>query len=90
MKWFIKDWWKYILDDSRCYDKYAGYDEIIPYKIVHELEEWDSKIIDRIFRFVSYIYRCQCRARNHPYGIHWYSWGLEPDMHCMGCGEDLG
>lgn len=31
-----------------------------------------------------------CRARGHP-GVFWYNpGGLEPDMHCRRCGEDLG
>lgn len=32
-----------------------------------------------------------CRIRNHPNGVVWYNVsGLEPDMHCKDCGEDLG
>lgn len=32
-----------------------------------------------------------CRARNHPAGVVWYNvGGLEPDMHCKNCGDDLG
>jgi hypothetical protein len=32
-----------------------------------------------------------CRWRGHPAGV-WYvnANGLEPDMHCKHCGEDLG
>ena len=31
-----------------------------------------------------------CRFRGHP-GVWWYNpGGLEPDMHCQRCGEDLG
>lgn len=31
-----------------------------------------------------------CRWRGHPAGV-WYvnTYGLEPDMHCKHCGEDL-
>jgi hypothetical protein len=32
-----------------------------------------------------------CRLRGHPPGVRWYNpHGLEPDMHCQGCGDDLG
>jgi len=32
-----------------------------------------------------------CRLRNHPKGVYWYNPnGLEPDMTCKGCGDDLG
>lgn len=32
-----------------------------------------------------------CRARAHPAGVVWYNpAGLEPDMHCRNCGDDLG
>lgn len=32
-----------------------------------------------------------CRARGHPFGVWWYNPnGLEPDMHCKNCGDDLG
>jgi len=32
-----------------------------------------------------------CRMRNHPCGVVWYNGsGLEPDMTCKNCGDDLG
>jgi hypothetical protein len=31
-----------------------------------------------------------CRIRNHPHGVIWDSTGLEPNMQCKDCGEDLG
>ena len=32
-----------------------------------------------------------CRIKGHPYGVVYYNpSGLEPDMHCKNCGEDLG
>jgi hypothetical protein len=35
--------------------------------------------------------RFWCRALGHPNGVVWFrSYGLEPDMHCRDCGEDLG
>ena len=31
-----------------------------------------------------------CRAKGHPCGVWWYNVnGLEPDMHCKNCGDDL-
>ena len=32
-----------------------------------------------------------CRLRNHPAGVIWHNLnGLEPDMTCKGCGDNLG
>jgi hypothetical protein len=32
-----------------------------------------------------------CRLKGHPCGEVFYNvGGLEPDMHCKGCGDDLG
>ena len=30
-----------------------------------------------------------CRLKGHG-PVWWYSHGLEPDMHCKDCGDDLG
>lgn len=80
-KWFWRDWWNYVLDDSRCYDKTRGDDEWLP--------RWLQR--GWLARAAAYLFRCQCRARNHPYGVVWYNpCGLEPNMDCNGCGEDLG
>ena len=33
----------------------------------------------------------KCRALGHRCGVIWYNpYGLEPDMHCKNCGDDLG
>jgi hypothetical protein len=33
----------------------------------------------------------KCRMFGHPAGVWWYNPnGLEPDMHCKGCGDNLG
>lgn len=58
---FYREWWVYVLDDSRADSDYGNY-----------------------------VTRCWCRANGHPCGVVWYSHGLEPDMTCNGCGEDLG
>ena len=35
--------------------------------------------------------RLNCRRLGHPSGVWYYNpYGDEPDMHCKGCGEDLG
>jgi hypothetical protein len=35
--------------------------------------------------------RIICRIKNHPNGpIYYNAHGLEPDMRCKDCGEDLG
>lgn len=79
--WLLKEWWQYVLDDSRCPDKNYGDDELLP--------RWLQR--RPLSLWAAYIFRCQCRARNHPYGVHWYNvGGTEPDMDCRGCGEDLG
>jgi hypothetical protein len=40
---------------------------------------------------ISFISTVICRAKGHPCGF-WYinTYGLEPDMHCKNCGDDLG
>jgi len=30
-----------------------------------------------------------CRLRGHPNGVVWYSNGMEPDMSCKDCGDEL-
>lgn len=31
-----------------------------------------------------------CRMRGHPAGVYWYTSGMEPDMRCKGCLDDIG
>jgi hypothetical protein len=39
----------------------------------------------------SWITTIVCRMKNHPCGVVYYNPnGLEPDMHCKNCGDDLG
>lgn len=86
-QWLLIDWWKYVLDDSRCHDKTQGNDEIFNGRLWWWIaDRWQAPS-----RLAAHLFRCQCRARNHPYGVGWYNVaGLEPDMDCTGCGEDLG
>lgn len=40
---------------------------------------------------VSIIKTIICRIKNHSCGVVWYNLnGMEPDMHCRNCGDDLG
>ena len=35
--------------------------------------------------------RLICRWQSHKCGVIWYNiGGIEPDMHCKNCGDDLG
>jgi hypothetical protein len=85
--WLIREWWQYVTDDSRCPDKSHGDDEIFNGRWWWWLaDKWQGPI-----QLVAYLFRCQCRARGHPYGVVWFNvGGTEPDQHCYGCGEDLG
>lgn len=41
--------------------------------------------------YCSWPTRIWCRIRNHPEGVWFYNaGGLEPDMTCKNCGDDLG
>ena len=85
--WLIKEWWQYVLDDSRCPNKSVGDDEVLNGRLYW----WVSERFPILNHFCAYLFRCQCRARNHPYGVAWYNaGGYEPDMRCQGCGENLG
>ncbi len=54
------------------------------WKYLFEKREHCSKDIPMISVII-------CRARGHPCGVVWYNLnGLEPDMHCKNCGDDLG
>ena len=42
-------------------------------------------------QYGNYVTRLFCRVNGHPCGVYFYNvGGSEPDMHCRGCGEDLG
>lgn len=42
-------------------------------------------------RLVGRLQRARCRWTGHPCGVWFYNvGGTEPNMHCIGCGEDLG
>lgn len=42
-------------------------------------------------RHVGIIKAAICRANGHKCGVWWYDVaGLEPNMHCKNCGDELG
>lgn len=43
-----------------------------------------------LFKNKSSWYIVWCRMNGHPHEVVWYTYGLEPDMHCKDCGENLG
>lgn len=85
-KYFYREFWRYVLDDSNADKDYGPFNE------------WwwrDNPFNGEVLRnhlagFGNYLARCLCRWRGHPAGVVWNSHGLEPDMTCKGCGEDLG
>jgi hypothetical protein len=42
--------------------------------------------------YCGWLKRIWCRMHGHPCGVWFYRFdgGLEPDMHCKDCGDDLG
>ena len=58
----------------------------------HPLDRWWWKtVFSGPARGASWASAILCRIRNHPCGVVWYNAsGLEPDMHCKNCGDDLG
>jgi hypothetical protein len=55
---------------------------------------WGSEVFRGKYgkpRFVTGWRQFVCRWRGHPCGVVWFNAvGLEPDMHCRECGDDLG
>lgn len=93
--WITVDWWRYVLDDSRADKEYGPFitryhvlPGIVPDFIAERFDfeyRWPFKV------FGNYASRCWCRATQHRAGVWFYNPGAyEPDMHCKGCGEDLG
>jgi hypothetical protein len=89
--WLFREWWQFVLDDSRCPDKTRGDDEWLNGRWWQWIQNHDWRWSWWVSSKLAYLFRCQCRARSHPYGVVFYNaGGLEPDMTCNGCGEDLG
>ena len=83
LKWLTLSWWSFVLDDSRADKEYGPFDDVC---------RWRGEYYrNPLARVANWIARCWCRVRNHPAGVVFYNCGgLEPDMTCRGCGEDLG
>lgn len=85
-KWFYREWWAYVLDDSRADKAYGPFIDFVRIR-----NPWTDDYFGNPFaRFANWLLRCRCRAKGHPCGVFWNSGGYEPDMHCVDCGEDLG
>lgn len=71
---------------------YCKYLEYIPYWL--SLSFWSYVLTSNKRNevgLVNYFRSVKCRFKSHPCGVEWYnSIGLEPNMHCKNCGEDLG
>jgi hypothetical protein len=55
--------------------------------------EWWAYLFEKSRRpdWCSWPVRLWCRYWGHPVGVVWYNaGGLEPDMRCTRCGDDLG
>lgn len=86
--WLSLSWWQYVLDDTKA-DKAYG-------PALNYFQNIYSPFTnDNLFNPIGYarnwLSRFVCRWKNHPEGVYWYTLSeFEPDMHCKGCGEDLG
>lgn len=50
-------------------------------------KSWWLFVCEKPFSFTAFF----CRWQGHPDGVVWYNTnGLEPDMTCKNCGDDLG
>lgn len=88
---------KYI--DYRHASRLEGYVRRIDSALIDTRWEWVLSVL-YFTRIPRIIYWCSspmgwrgaiCRWRNHPAGVKWVNTsGLEPDMRCRNCGEDLG
>jgi len=54
-------------------------------------KSWWEYLLEKPASDSNYLRSFICRVRNHPKGVWYYDPnGLEPDMHCKNCGDDLG
>ena len=85
--WFYREWWAYVLDDSRADKDYGPFNEWL-----WRDDPFTGEVRRNLLaRWANYLSRCRCRATGHPCGVVFYNaGGTEPDMTCVGCGEDLG
>jgi hypothetical protein len=53
--------------------------------------DWWKYILEAHTKQITFFRTILCRINNHPDGVIYYNaTGLEPDMHCKNCGDDLG
>lgn len=54
-------------------------------------KEWWSYLFQLKGDDISWITVIKCRLKNHSCGVVWYNPnGLEPDMTCKNCGDNIG
>jgi hypothetical protein len=52
---------------------------------------WWKYLLEKKSEDVSWLEVIICRSKGHKCGVIWYNpGGLEPDMTCINCGDDLG
>lgn len=76
-----------MLDDSGCDPEYGP--ALNYFRVINP---WtDDYFFNPIGYARNWFSRFVCRWRGHPKGVWWMnSCGFEPDMHCKGCGQNLG
>lgn len=88
------DFWSYVLGPRlRCQrDKDLRWSFCYNSVVVEWLQwrlPWTNLLFERYE--VSRWELIKCRYQGHPAGVIYYNpGGLEPDMHCLNCNEDLG
>lgn len=90
--WFTREYWRYVLDDGRADHEYGPWNLVPYWSWWRRMEDWNGDyVVNPFARVVNYVARCWCRANGHHAGVWFYNiGGLEPDMRCKGCGEDIG
>lgn len=89
--WFTKEWWCYILDDSKANKEYGPFNTYPRWRWLKFLEECKGDYISNpLATFGNYMARCWCRIKGHGKVYFYNPGGMEPDMHCRDCGEDIG
>jgi hypothetical protein len=83
--WLTINWWTYILApiDRRSLNcSYEGTDFLEdPVRFLQNLRRDAATVAET----------AQCRWRGHPAGPVWFNPnGYEPNMHCIGCGDEIG
>lgn len=90
--WLTRDYWRYVLDDSRADHEYGPFNDVPNWGWWRRMQDWKGDYVRNPLAIAgNWIARAWCRANGHPAGVFFYNiGGDEPDMHCQGCGEDIG